>query len=113
MKVLVCGGRDYNNYERVTEELQDVGDISLLIQGGARGADSCGARYANAHGIPVREFRADWGKYGKRAGPIRNQQMLDEGAPDLVVAFPGGKGTADMVLRAEKACIRVELVGEE
>ena len=50
---------------------------------------------------------ADWAKHGRKAGPIRNQRMIDEGRPDLVVAFPGGTGTADMVERARVAGIRV------
>lgn len=107
MRVLVCGGRGYNDYERVAEELSDIGYISLLIHGGARGADSCGARYASENNIPVRAFNANWDRYGKRAGIIRNKEMLREGAPDFVVAFPGGKGTKDMVTRARKAGIFV------
>jgi len=110
MRVLVFGGRDYNNYERVAEELDDIGNISLIIHGGARGADSCGARYAGINNIPVREFPADWDKYGKRAGPIRNAQMLREGAPDFAVAFPGGKGTKDMIERCRKANIFVRII---
>ena len=53
----------------------------------------------------MKNIRLDWKKYGKKAGPLRNQQMLEEGKPDLVVAFPGGNGTADMVRRAKKANI--------
>jgi len=51
--------------------------------------------------------RAKWSKHGRAAGPIRNQEMIDECKPDLVVAFPGGRGTADMVRRAKAAGIRV------
>lgn len=54
-----------------------------------------------------KEFPADWDKYGKRAGYLRNVQMLDEGKPDLVVAFPGGKGTAMMVKLAKERGVRV------
>lgn len=50
-------------------------------------------------------------KYGKSAGPIRNQTMLDDGKPDLVLAFPGGRGTADMVAKAEKHGIPVRRIG--
>ena len=57
--------------------------------------------------IPVERFPADWSEYGKAAGAIRNQQMLDEGTPDLVVAFPGGNGTLDMVRRSQRAGIKV------
>jgi hypothetical protein len=56
-------------------------------------------------GVDIRTFSADWDKLGAAAGPVRNQKMLVEGRPDLVVAFPGGKGTADMVRRSERAGI--------
>ena len=59
------------------------------------------------------EYPAPWKRFGPSAGGIRNQQMLDEGKPDLVVAFPGGKGTADMVRRAENAGVKVIKVGDE
>ena len=64
-------------------------------------------KFAEWARIPVKEYPADWQKHGRAAGPIRNQQMLDEGKPDLVVAFDGGRGTADMIARAEKAGVRV------
>ena len=54
-----------------------------------------------ANGVVVEEFKADWDKFGRAAGPIRNAQMLREGKPDLVVAFPGGRGTANMVAQAK------------
>jgi len=55
-------------------------------------------------------FPADWSRHGKSAGPIRNRQMLIEGRPDIVVAFPGGKGTANMIKQAVEAGVKVELV---
>jgi len=57
--------------------------------------------------IPVIPFPPEWKRYGPKAGPIRNKQMLDEGRPDLVVAFPGGNGTNDMVKKAKAAGIEV------
>ena len=64
-------------------------------------------KFAEWQGIPVKTFEADWDRHGKAAGPIRNKQMLDEGKPDLVVAFEGGKGTANMIAQAEAAGVRV------
>ena len=58
-------------------------------------------------GLPCAVYRADWEGLGRKAGPIRNQQMLDEGKPDLVVAFPGGRGTANMMRIAREAGIEV------
>lgn len=107
MRVLVCGGRDYDNVARA-EEVLDALDIDVIIEGGARGADNLGYQYAYRHDILVETFPARWDRHGKAAGPLRNQRMLDEGKPDLVVAFPGGRGTADMVRRAKKAGVPVK-----
>jgi hypothetical protein len=102
MKVLVCGGRDYANFAFMCDVLDPIreGGISRIIHGGARGADSLAGRYAAMHGIEVEVYPADWEKHGKSAGPKRNAEMLAQSKPHLVVAFPGGKGTADMVKRA-------------
>lgn len=103
LRVLVCGGRDYTDKARVWRELDLIEEehgICLVIHGGAPGADDFAESWAHAHGVPNRWFAPEWEKYGKAAGPIRNQRMLDEGKPTLVLAFPGGKGTADMVRRA-------------
>jgi hypothetical protein len=70
--------------------------VTLLIAGGARGADSLAEEWAKAQAIPC-DLSASWDGLGRKAGPIRNQHMLDEGRLDLVVAFPGGSGTADML----------------
>ncbi len=107
MKVLVCGGRNYNDYESVKSCLDMLPPITCIISGCARGADTLGIRYAEEHNIPIMRFPADWNTYGKAAGSIRNQQMLDEGQPQLVIAFPGGSGTADMVRRSLKANLKV------
>lgn len=112
MRLLVCGGRDYSDVWRLTAVLDwvwiDSFGIVEVIHGGARGADSLAGEWAKRKGIPVRVFPADWKQHGRRAGPIRNQQMLDEGRPTVVVAFPGGTGTADMVRRARAAGVLVK-----
>ena len=74
---------------------------------GAPGADSGGRIFGEQNGAPVVTYAADWKAHGRAAGPIRNQRMIDGGKPDLVITFPGGRGTADMVRRAEKAGIEV------
>jgi len=120
MNILVCGGRDYLDYKTLTKTLDSIvsivedPDTILIIQGGAKGADFLAKVYAYCWGwggLMCREFPADWKQYGKAAGGIRNQQMLDEGKPDLVVAFKGGTGTADMVRRAKEAGVEVMQVG--
>jgi hypothetical protein len=85
---------------------------TLVIHGGARGVDSMAGAAAAQLKIPIRVFPADWKKNGKAAGPIRNQQMLDEGKPDLVLAFWDGKsrGTEHMIGLAKKAGILCRVV---
>ena len=102
MRILVCGGRSFKDKAWLEEVLgRFTGPGLVVIHGGAKGADSLAAQWAKGHAEAV-EFKADWVAYGTRAGIIRNQRMLDEGKPDLVIAFPGGRGTADMVRRAKK-----------
>jgi hypothetical protein len=107
MKILVCGGRYYNNANFMNATLNGFGHISEIIEGGASGADSLANIYADLHGIPVNQFKADWKKHGRAAGPIRNKQMLEESHPDLVVAFEGGKGTANMINQARSLGVTV------
>ena len=85
-------------------------DITI-IEGGAKGADSAAADFALCAFCKLEEYNAEWDKYGKAAGFLRNKAMLDEGKPDLVVAFPGGKGTANMVSLAEAAGVEVMKIG--
>ena len=102
MRVIVCGGRDFKDGARLREVMnsmhENLGPITVLAHGAANGADTFAATWASHKpGIVVEPFPADWKAHGKAAGPIRNQQMLDAINPDLVIAFPGGKGTAHMV----------------
>lgn len=120
MRVLVCGGRDYADKDKVWQALDGVFPISepdaygnylpvgTLIHGACpTGADHLADEYAVVNWLDLKRFPADWTAHGKAAGPIRNQRMLDEGKPDLVVAFPGGRGTADMVRRARQSGVPV------
>ncbi len=111
-KVLVCGGRNFDNRKLLNTVLNRY-LISHLIQGGARGADKLAGQWALERGISVTIYHAEWDKYGKGAGFIRNFAMLLEGRPDLVIAFPGGKGTAHMVKIAKKKKIPIIKVTEE
>ncbi len=111
MKVLVCGGRDYDDYAKVRDVLSQLFPWpTQIIEGGADGADNLAKIWARGQGISVHTFKAQWDKYGKAAGMIRNKEMLDEGKPDRVVAFPGGRGTSDMVSRAIEAGIPTDIV---
>lgn len=123
MRILVCGGRDFkdelllsNTLAKIISESGDCdflydGSVdvknTVIISGCARGADTLAIEFAKFYYIPCEKYPADWKKYPKAAGPIRNQQMLKEGKPDLVVAFPGGKGTAHMIKIAKDAGVKV------
>lgn len=110
MRLLVCGGRDFSDQAFVYESLDLVHarrPVVLLIHGGARGADTLAGEWAAALGVSVQVFPADWSRFGRRAGFLRNQQMLVEGHPDGVIAFPGGAGTRMMVQLAQAAGVPV------
>jgi len=109
MRVLVCGGRDYADRMKMKEILDDLHvktPITCLIQGSARGADRLAKNWAFFNQIVCEEYAASWEEYGKAAGHMRNAKMLVEGKPDIVIAFPGGKGTADMVRKAKTANVK-------
>lgn len=110
-----------NRSNQLREEAQMEDDV--IIQGGATGADRMARDFAKANDIRCEQYDADWDNmdakpcvprkrkdgsiYNAAAGGIRNQRMLDEGKPDVVIAFPGGTGTADMVRRARAAGVGV------
>lgn len=114
--VIVCGGRDYADEAavfRVLDQIKSRKGPLRIIQGGAPGADLLAFRWAvKQPSCALVNMPADWRTHGRAAGPIRNQQMLDEYAPQLVVAFPGGRGTRDMVRRARAAKVEVMEIAE-
>lgn len=106
MRLLVCGGRDYGDRLAIMEALKALAP-ECVITGGARGADAIADKAAESLGIARMVFPANWNGDGKAAGPIRNARMLKEGRPDLVLAYPGGRGTADMIAKARRADVPV------
>ena len=113
-RVLVCGGRNYTDRQRVRGVLdfvEHLGDAPLvIIHGGAGGADRYAGGWATLRLRECIVYQADWKTHGKAAGPLRNQRMLVEGKPDLVVVFEGGRGTADMVRRAKAAGVEIMFI---
>lgn len=105
MKVLICGSRDFPYTDFLFTFIKGLDKFDTVIVGGARGPDTQAERLARSYQIPVEVYPAPWEEYGKRAGPVRNQQMLDQGKPDMVVAFWDGesRGTHDMIERSRKA----------
>lgn len=112
MRLLVCGSHvawDAAEVWRRMDELQPRPE--LVIAGGANGVDTFAAEWAKRRGIPCMVFPAAWDSpLGRAAGPIRNGWMLRFGQPDLVLAFPGGPGTENMVTQAKKKGVEVRLV---
>ena len=126
--IIVCGGRSYGrvpsnpfNYQRAADQArQERGRLFVImrsarerlgatrfVMGDATGADSLAARWCEENGVDFKVYPADWDQHGSKAGPIRNQQMLEQESPAAVIAFPGSKGTRNMVGLAEKAGVRV------
>lgn len=112
MKILVCGGRDFLDKELLDRTLDEISMQAecrvCIIHGDSRGADKLAGQWADVRGVPVMVFPANWQKFGRSGGPIRNEWMLKWGEPDLVVAFPGGRGTANMVKLAVEAAVAVQ-----
>lgn len=106
MRVIVCGGRSFLDDDLVWATLRSY-PITALAHGGATGADTAAGRWANSLGIECHRYAADWETHGRAAGPIRNRTMLRMFQPDAVIAFPGGRGTADMIRQARAAGVRV------
>lgn len=126
MRVLVCGSRTFNDkkllYNTLDQFCIDRGLQSepdeygnwlpaglTIIEGTAKGADQLAGDWAIVNWVPLEEYPAQWDKFGRAAGPIRNQQMLDEGKPDVVIAFPVGeaRGTRHMLKIAKEAGVEV------
>lgn len=109
MKVLVCGGRNFDDQKFVSLTLTRLDrekKITEIINGGAAGADQCARRWANFYKVKLTTINADWENFGRSAGPIRNMVMIDL-KPKLIVAFPGGKGTEHMKKIARSKGIKV------
>ena len=107
---LICGGRDFFDWEMFSSAMSDLvrlrGIPRKVLHGGASGADRLADYWGEKHALEIETRPANWKKHGRAAGPIRNQEMIER-KPDLVVAFPGGRGTADMVERARNAGVDV------
>ena len=116
-RVLVCGGRDYANIARACDVLSrmlEKWQFRTLIHGAARGADTVAAEWgATFDDIDVIAFPANWEVHGRRAGYLRNVEMADQGRPDVVITFPGGRGTAMMIEIAQKRGIPVISVEDD
>jgi predicted Rossmann fold nucleotide-binding protein DprA/Smf involved in DNA uptake len=109
MILAIVGGRDFNNVDLFLETVTKF-NPSAIISGGAAGADTLAEQYAKTHAIPLQVFQADWKKYGRQAGPIRNKLIVE--SSDEVLAFWDGssKGTQSTIKLATKANKKVHVV---
>ena len=108
MRILVCGGRNFKDRDYIYSVLDSYKDhVTEMCQGYADGADRIALMWANVNKVTCRSYPADWETYGKSAGYIRNRNMLKLFKPDLVIAFPGGSGTEDMMMAARGADLEV------
>jgi hypothetical protein len=112
MKVAVIGSRTFNSYESVVNVLSKI-NITEIISGGAKGADSLGERYAKDNDIPTQIFLPDWQTHGKKAGFLRNTQIIE--ACEMVVAFWDGesRGTKDSLDKAEKLGKKILIIPQK
>ena len=102
MKLAVIGGRDFEDYDLLKKNLDEIKNIHCIVSGGAKGADLLAEMYASSHDLPVKIFPANWDKYGKKAGFKRNKQIVEE--CDYLIAFWDGvsRGTQNSIELCEK-----------
>ena len=110
MRVLVGGGRHFEDTEKVHRELVRLHwqkPISVLIHGSVTGVGIAAEAWARSSGTPVVRYPPNWKLYGKKAEGLRDAFMIEDSRPDLVLAFPGGRHTADLIQKAIDAKIAV------
>jgi len=116
MKLIICGGRNYTDINKLNEvlnKLHEQNQINKIVTGDAKGADSMAVNWAKKHDIEYEIYKADWNLNGKAAGPIRNQKMISENSDaDYLIAFPGGNGTKNAISTAMRYNVKVITIGE-
>jgi hypothetical protein len=110
-RILICGDRNWIDRDAIESVIKPLSKDTIIIHGACRGADQIAGELAKKYGLEVIEYPAEWDKYGRAAGPIRNKQMLDDENPSLVLAFHRNlalsKGTLNMITQAEMRAIPV------
>lgn len=113
MKVIIAGGRDFNDYDFLCRKVDKILSRQIeieIVSGVAKGADKLGERYAEEHGYPIKRFPADWGTFKKQAGYIRNEEMARYA--DALIAFWDGRssGTQHMIIIAEERGLLTRII---
>lgn len=110
MKTIIAGSRNFNDYGLLEAICNDCGNISEIVSGTAKGADSLGERYGKEYKIPIKRFPADWNKFGKKAGYLRNKKMA-EYADACIVFWDGeSKGTKLMIDLAHRNSLFINII---
>jgi hypothetical protein len=112
-KVIIAGGRTFNNYDLLCQNCDKALSLQTeieIVSGTANGADKLGEKYAKENGYSIKQFPADWNKYGKSAGYKRNEEMAKYS--DALIAFWDGnsKGTKHMIDLAKRYGLKVKVV---
>lgn len=103
MKVIIAGSRDFHDYDTLLEAIKESGfTITEVVSGMASGVDQLGIRYAKENNLPLHEYWAEWGFYGKSAGPIRNRLMAKNASALIAICYNSSKGTKNMIEEATK-----------
>lgn len=116
MRILVCGGRHFEDADRVHRELSHLHwcrPLTVLAHGGLAGIGPAAEAWARRAGIAVVRYPPNWEFFGRKAEGLRNAFMFEDSAPDLVLAFPGGRHTADLIARARDTGVAVLVVPPE
>lgn len=116
MKIIIAGGRDFNDYDLLNKEVSSIlksFDNIEIVSGMAKGADFLGGKYAYNNKLPIKKFPANWNLYGRSAGPIRNEEMAKYS--DVLIAFWDGKskGTMNMINNAKKYNLKTFIIKYE
>lgn len=111
MRVIIAGSREILNYVDLLEAISESNfEITTVISGGAAGVDSLGEKWAKDNGTTLEVYPAEWAKYGKRAGPVRNQRMAEAGDALIAVMLrKGTRGTLDMIEKASGMGLKVHI----
>ena len=125
IRIIIAGSRGFDDYRKMCQALDEAGihllrtlDDIEIVSGHAKGADALGEKFAKAFNIPLKVFPADWNRFGKAAGPIRNEKMAryaSEADRGILFAFPIGKsrGTRNMIATARRYGIEVYILDED
>ena len=114
IKVAIVGSRNFTDYiqfkEIVDNYISEIGDVDMIISGGCSGVDSMAEKYADEHHIAIKIFPANWTKYGKRAGPIRNTEIVNDCTHLLALPSKSSVGTKDSINKAKHLKKSVKIV---